>query len=268
MNTRKINAGRVAGKTALVTGAASGIGKATALLLAAEGAKAAVADINVSGAQQAAQEVAAGGGAAMAYELDVTSEREWERVLADLLEKWQRLDILVNNAGISHAKPFTEMTVEEWRQVLAVNLDGVFLGTKHGTQTMRKNGGGSIINIASASGIKASAGASAYCASKAAVRMFSRVAALECAQNGDNIRVNTISPGGVMTPMWEGMQFWQELKQNTGSAAASWQTLAAGIPLKRFAQPEEIAQAVLYLASDASRFVTAADLVIDGGYTA
>ncbi|MCI0696089.1 glucose 1-dehydrogenase [candidate division KSB1 bacterium] len=268
MSQHNIQRGRLAEKTALITGAASGIGKATAILLAHEGAKVAVADIDKDGAQNTVGEIVSLGGTAVAYALDVTSEQEWQRVIDDLLEKWGRLDILVNNAGISFAKPLVEMSLAEWRKVFAVNLDGVFLGTKHGTNAMRKGGGGSIINVASASGIKAGAGASAYCASKAAVRMFSKVAALECAQNGDNIRVNTVSPGGVMTQMWESMGFWQDMKAQTGSAEANWQAMSQDVPLKRFAKPEEIAAAILYLASDESAYVTAAELVIDGGYTA
>jgi NAD(P)-dependent dehydrogenase (short-subunit alcohol dehydrogenase family) len=212
-----------------------------------------VADIDGNGVQNTASEIVSSGGTAVAYSFDVTSDEDWPRVIDDLLEKWGRLDILVNNAGVSFAKPLVEMSLAEWRKVFAVNLDGVFLGTKHGTNAMRKGGGGSIINVASASGIKAGAGASAYCASKAAVRMFSKVAALECAQNGDNIRVNTVSPGGVMTPIWESMDFWQEMKTQTGSAAASWQAVSQDVPLKRFATPEEIAAAILYLASDRDR---------------
>jgi NAD(P)-dependent dehydrogenase (short-subunit alcohol dehydrogenase family) len=260
--------GRLAAKTALITGAASGIGSATAVLFAREGAKVAVTDIDQNGAQSTADEIISLGGAAVAYALDVTSEDEWQRVINDLLEKWRRFDILVNNAGISFARPLAEMSLAEWRRVFTVNLDGVFLGTKHGTNAMRKGGGGSIVNVASASGIKAGAGASAYCASKAAVRMFSKVIALECAQNGDNIRVNTVSPGGVMTPMWESMGFWQDLKAQTGSTEATWQAMSQDLPLKRFAKPEDIAAAILYLASEESAYVTAADLVLDGGYTA
>jgi 3(or 17)beta-hydroxysteroid dehydrogenase len=266
--TDENRAGRVAQKVALITGAASGIGKASAILLAREGAKVAVADIDETGGLAAADEIAAKGCAAAFYSLDVTSERNWRLALDALIERWGRLDILVNSAGISFGKPISQMTLEEWQRVLTINLSSIFLGTKHGAEAMRRAGGGSIINVSSASGIKAAAGASAYCASKAAVHMFSRVAALECAQSGSNVRVNTVSPGGVMTPMWESMEFWQELKNQTGSDEASWQSMSGDVPLKRFARPDEIAQAILYLASDESSFVTASDLVIDGGYTA
>lgn len=261
-------AGRVAEKVALVTGAASGIGKATATALAREGAKVAVTDVNGEGAQTSASEIMSKGRDAASYSLDVTSEADWQRVLDDVLAKWNRLDILVNNAGISFAKPVSEMTLSEWQRVMAVNLDGVFLGTKHGVRAMREGTGGSIINVASASGLKASAGASAYCASKAAVRMFSKAVALECAQNNDRIRVNTVFPSGVISPMWESMEFWQELKTKTGSEEAAWQAMSQAVPLKRFAEPEEIAQAILYLSTDEASFVTGADFVIDGGFTA
>lgn len=259
---------RLQGKVALVTGAASGIGKATALLFAREGATVAVTDIAANGAQEVAVEISALLQTAEAYALDVTSEQNWDAVVFEVLKKWGRLDILVNNAGISFAKPVTEMMLAEWRHVMAVNLDGVFLGTKYGIRAMQKSGGGSIINVSSASGLKASPGASAYCTSKAAVRLFTKTAALECAQAGYNIRVNTVFPSGVMTPMWESMEFWQELKTKLGSTEAAWQAMSQEVPLKRFATPEEVALMILYLASEESRFVTGADFVIDGGYTA
>lgn len=259
---------RLAQKVALITGSASGIGKATALLFAREGANVAVADRDESGAQKCVEEIIAKGGLAQALALDVTNENEWQRALAHVRAHWGQLDVLVNNAGISFAKPVVETSLAEWRKVMAVNLDGVFLGTKYGVLALRAGQGGSIINVASASGLKASPGASAYCASKAAVRMLAKTVALECAQAGDNIRINTVYPSGVMTPMWESMEFWQETKRKLGSEAAAWQSLAQSVPLQRFAQPEEIAEAILYLASEAARFVTGADFVIDGGYTA
>jgi NAD(P)-dependent dehydrogenase (short-subunit alcohol dehydrogenase family) len=253
---------------ALVTGAASGIGQATALLLAREGARVAVADRNETGAAATARELLTAQHKALTYPLDVTSEADWQATISSMMDIWGQIDILVNSAGVSFGKPITDMTLDEWRMVMAVNLDGIFLGTKHTIPAMRTNGGGSIVNISSASGLKAVPVASAYVASKAAVRYFSKSAALECAQNGDNIRVNCVLPGGVATPMWESMDFWHDLVAETSSTEAAWAALASDVPLKRFAQPVEVAQAVLYLASDAAQFVTGAELVIDGGYTA
>ncbi len=260
--------GRVVAKRALVTGAASGIGRAAALLLAREGANVFVTDRDGAGAAQVAREIESHSGVALSGPLDVTSEPAWQTVVQQLLDAWGRLDIAVNNAGVSAAKPVAETTLPEWRQVMAVNLDGVFLGTKHAILAMRQGDGGSIINVSSASGIKASAGASAYCTSKAGMRLFSKVAALECAGRGDNIRVNTIVPAGVMTPLWERMDFWPGLVAEHGSPEAAWRALAQTTPLKRFASPEEIAQGILFLASDESSYMTASELVIDGGYTA
>lgn len=267
-NIQQQNRGRVWGKVALITGAASGIGKATALLLAQEGASVAVTDLDEKGADRTAQEIISVGGKSLSFRLDVTDESDWQAVIDGVLEAWGKLEILVNNAGISFAKTVSDMTLAEWRQVFAVNLDGVFLGTKHGLRAMRQSNGGSIINLSSASGLKASPGASAYGASKAAVRLFSKSVALECAQNNDNIRVNSVLPGGVVTPMWESMDWWQQIKNQMGGEEEAWKSLAQSVPLKRFAQPEEIAQAILYLASDESRFVTGSEIVIDGGFTA
>ena len=255
-------------KVALVTGAASGIGRATALLLAQEGASVAVTDIDPPGAKDAAEEIASQGGQAAWWALDVTSEQSWEKVTEQVLERWGRLEIAVNNTGISLAKPVTEMSLAAWRQVIAVNLDGVFLGTQTAVRAMRKGKGGSIINVSSASGIRALTGASAYCASKAAVRLFSKAVALECAQGGYTIRVNRVLPGGVITPMWEKQEWWPSFVAEHGGTQAAWAHLAESALLKRLAEPKEIARAVLYLASDDASYVTGADLVIDGGYTA
>jgi NAD(P)-dependent dehydrogenase (short-subunit alcohol dehydrogenase family) len=176
------------------------------------------------------------------------------------------LHVLVASAGISFARPLIETSLEEWRKVLSVNLDGVFLGLKHGIPAIAKSGGGSIVVVSSASGIKAAAGAGAYAASKAALRLLAKTAALECAKSG--IRVNTILPGGVETPMWRTMPFFRDLIAQLGSEEAAFHALGAAAPLGRIAKAEEIADAILYLASDESRFVTGAELVIDGGYTA
>jgi NAD(P)-dependent dehydrogenase (short-subunit alcohol dehydrogenase family) len=261
-------AGRVAGKVAIVTGAASGIGRATAVLLAQEGAKVAVTDRDEAGAKKVAAGIAAAGGEALPLALDVTSEPAWEAAVAAVLGAWSRLDIAVNNAGVSATSPVTETTLDQWRRVMSVNLDGVFLGTKHAVLAMRRGKGGSIVNVASASGVKASAGASAYCASKAAVIQFTKTVALECARHGDNVRVNAVLPAGVTTAMWEGMEFWPGLVAEQGGVESAWQALAQSTPLRRFARPEEIAQGILFLAAEESAYMTGAGLVLDGGYTA
>jgi NAD(P)-dependent dehydrogenase (short-subunit alcohol dehydrogenase family) len=180
-----------------------------------------------------------------------------------------RLDILVSSAGISFACPVADMTLDEWRHVFAVNLDGIFLGTKHAIRAMRRHpSGGSIVNVSSISGVKAAPGASAYCASKAAVCMLTKTAALECQRQGDNIRVNSVLPSGVKTPLWRSMSFFQDLIKQTGSEEAAFAAMAKQKEGARFAEPEEIALAILYLASDESRFVTAMDFVIDNGFSA
>jgi NAD(P)-dependent dehydrogenase (short-subunit alcohol dehydrogenase family) len=261
--------GRVAGKVALVTGAASGIGRATALALAEHGAAVACGDLDLAGAEQVAAAITAAGGTAWPCRLDVTAEPAWQAAVEDVLRRQGRLDVAVNCAGISAACPVAELTLDDWRRVLAVNLEGVVLGTKHAIRAMRQGGrGGSIVNVSSVSGIKAQAGASAYCASKAAVIMFSRVAALECLKAGDKIRVNTVSPSGVKTPMWKTMPFFQELMAKEGGEEAAFAAMERAHPQGRFALPEEVALGILYLASDESSYVTATDLAVDNGDTA
>ena len=161
------------------------------------------------------------------------------------------------------------MSLAEWRRVMEVNLDGVFLGLKHTINEMRRGSGGSVIIVSSVSGIKASAGASAYCSSKAALRLLARTAALECAESGDAIRINTVHPGGVKTPMWRSMAFFKDLVDEHGGEEAAFRSMevenqAGG----RFAEPNEIAQAILFLASDESSFVSGTELVVDGGGSA
>lgn len=259
---------RAEGKVVLVTGAASGVGRAAALLLARHGSTVTCADVNSAGAATTAIHAREAGGIAFGAQLDVTSEANWEETLSEILQRDSRLNVLVNCAGISFGAPVTETKLEDWRRVMAVNLEGVFLGTKHAILAMRESGqGGSIVNVSSASGIKASAGASAYSTSKAAVCMFTKAAAKECVERGDPIRINSICPSGVKTPMWRTMPFFQELVAKTGSEEAAFQSMSQSLLHRRFAEPEEIADAILYLATDESRFVTGADLVIDGGYT-
>ena len=247
---------KLADKVALVTGAASGIGRATAQTFAAQGATVVCADLDLTGAEATAVECRG-----RACQLDVTAEPAWEAALAEVLGRERRLDVAVNCAGVSFACPVADMSLTDWKRVLAVNLDGVFLGTKHAIRAMRQDGrGGSIVNVASVSGVTAQPGASAYCASKAAVIMFTRSAALECRRNGDPIRINSIAPAGVKTPMWGTMPFFQDLVAKHGSEDAAYAALGG-----RFALPEEVARAVLFLASAESALVSGTNLMFDGG---
>jgi NAD(P)-dependent dehydrogenase (short-subunit alcohol dehydrogenase family) len=253
--------GRVTGKVAMVTGAASGLGKATALLLAKEGAKIVVSDINEADGRKVAAEIKREGGEAIFVKHDVTSESSWSNVIEKTLARFGKLDILVNNAGVQIIKEIEKLTLEEWRWLMSVNLEGVFLGTKYAIGAMKKCGGGSIINMSSAAGIIGTADkTSAYCASKGAVRLFTKAAALECSKAGldYNIRVNSVHPGVIETPLVLKMQ------QNP----AVWETLHKVHPIGFLGQPIDVAYGVLYLASDESRLVTGAELVIDGGWTA
>jgi 3(or 17)beta-hydroxysteroid dehydrogenase len=254
------------GRVALVTGAASGIGRAAALRLARAGARVVVADVDEAGGRTA-RELAASGADAWFARLDVTDETGWRRTVEEAVGRWSRLDCLVNGAGVAVAGGVTELSLEQWRRVLSVNLDGTFLGTKHAVAAMRRLGaGGSIVNVSSASGLVGSPGASAYCASKGGVRLFTKAVALECAKDG--IRVNSLHPGAVRTPMWEKAEWWPGLVAKAGSADAAYRVLESATPMGRMADPAEVAEAILYLASDASRFVTGSELVIDGGFTA
>ena len=253
-------------RVAMVTGGASGIGRATCARLARAGARVCVADVDPAGEAVAAAIVADGGAAAF-RSLDVTDESGWRGAIDDVIERWQRLDCLVNDAGVPLVRGVAEMAFEEWRRVLAVNLDGVFLGTKHAIAARRRLGrGGSIVNVSSASGLVGSPGASAYCASKGGVRLFTKAVALECARDG--IRVNSVHPGAVRTPIWEKSEWWPGLVARSGGTEGAFRALEAATPAGRMADPDEIAEAILFLASDASRFVTGSELVVDGGFTA
>jgi NAD(P)-dependent dehydrogenase (short-subunit alcohol dehydrogenase family) len=261
-----MKAGRVASKIALVTGAGSGIGRATAVLLADEGATLVVSDVALDAAERVAGEIRDRRGEAGAMGLDVADESNWMAVMAAIVGRFRRLDVLVNNAGVSFAGPIDATTIEEWRRVFRVNLDGVFLGTKQAIVTMKSRGGGSIINVASVSGITPYPGASAYGASKAAVRHLSKIAAIECADAGWGIRVNLVTPGGVRTPMWESMGFFQELVAQQGGTEQAFAAMGGTSASGRFSSPEEIARTILYLASDESAHLTGVELVIAQGH--
>lgn len=248
---------RLSGKRALITGAASGIGKAVASAFSEEGADVIGADIEFQRDACAKSEPGRVG-------LDVTSEDDWERLSQDI----KSLDVLVACAGISDARPIHETSLADWQRVLNVNLDGAFLSVKYGARMMQQNAGGSIVIVGSASGVKASPGASAYCASKAAVRMLVRAAALELKPQA--IRVNCVSPAAVVTPMWQKMPFWNGLVEKHGSEDEAWKALGGVDPacpsIQRMAFPEEIAAAVVFLSCNESAHITGTDLLIDAGY--
>lgn len=249
---------RLDGKAVLITGAASGIGRATAALLAGEGATVALADINETRGHDAAQAIEG----AIFNRLDVTNETDWRRVTEAVVKRFGRLDGLVNGAGIVLAASIEETTLEDWRSVMAVNLDGTFLGCKHVLGAMRKTGGGSIVNLSSVSGIVGGHNLAAYNASKGGVRLLTKSVALHCARKGYDIRCNSVHPAFVETPMIE------SLVAASPDVESARQSMARQVPLGRIAGPDEIARMILYLISDDSAFVTGAEMVIDGGVTA
>lgn len=252
--------GRVAGKVALITGGGSGIGRASALTLAREGAAVVVTDLNGDTAEETAAMVREAGGKARAMAQDTTDEAGWRDVMASIRETEKRLDILLNNAGVSNnGRLLKDTTLADWRFVNAANVEGVYLGTKYGIELMEWAGnGGSIVNISSIYGKVGAVGSVAYNASKGAVCVLSKGAALECGQAGNGVRVNTIHPGFIETGM---------TAERLGRPETRRWSLAR-TPIGRLGQPQDIANGVLYLASDESSFVTGAELVIDGGFTA
>jgi len=254
---------RVAGKVVLITGAASGIGLASAEACAREGALVVITDVNAKEGESQAQRLAAEGFTVEFMQQDAASEGDWRRVVDDVLHRHGRLDVLVNNAGIAAIAPIEQETLEGWRRIQAVNMEGVFLGTREAVRAM-KDRGGSIINISSIEGIVGEPLVPAYNASKGGVRVFTKSAALHCAQNGYGIRVNSVHPGYVGTPLVANAIGALPPEQG----AALIQELIGRIPLGRLGEPREIANAVLFLASDESSYMTGSELVIDGGYTA
>jgi NAD(P)-dependent dehydrogenase (short-subunit alcohol dehydrogenase family) len=259
-------AGRVEGRVAIVTGAASGIGRACAERLASEGARVVLTDIQ----DDLGAEVAGGiGGDAVYLRHDVTDEDAWIAVLAEVRKRHGRLDILVNNAGIAIGGPIADFSLADWRKQQAVNVDGVFLGVKHSLPLMRQTGGGNIVNISSVAGLRGSGNLAGYCATKGAVRLFTKSVAMECAGLRDGIRCNSVHPGLIETPIWDGIMNAPGPEGANAAVArpASLDDIAAmAVPLGYKGLPSDIADGVLYLASDESRYVTGAELVIDGGF--
>jgi NAD(P)-dependent dehydrogenase (short-subunit alcohol dehydrogenase family) len=251
------------GRLALVTGAASGIGAASARLLTERGARVVCTDRDLSGARAVADRIVQDGHEATAVLLDVADEHAWDVAIESLRLQESGLDVLVHCAGIAAASPLVDTTLAEWRHVLAVNLDGSFLAVRAGMRTMRARGG-AIVLVGSASGARPPAGAAAYATSKGALVVLARAAAKECRQARLAIRVNVVSPAGVRTPMWRGMPFFQDLIREHGSEEAAFAAMAG--PGERFIDPTDVARAVAFLASDAAARVTGAELPVDDGY--
>ena len=254
---------RVAGKVAIVTGATSGLGAAAARRLAEEGANVLVTGRDEGRGQAVVDSIAAAGGTARFHPLDVTDEDAWQATVESATAAHGRLDILVNNAGITRAEPIAEVTLETWRRIMAVNADGVFLGTRSAIPAMRQGGGGSIVNMSSVLGMVGTANLAAYTASKGAVRYFTKCVALECARDGSGIRVNSIHPAFIATPMMD-----ETAIRMFGDADAGRREFGKLHPVGHVGEPGDIANGVVYLASDEAKFVTGTELVIDGGYTA
>ncbi|MGB3457335.1 MAG: SDR family oxidoreductase [Litorimonas sp.] len=250
---------RLSGKTAVITGAARGIGEGIARRFASEGAHVVVTDVERAGGEALASEI---GG--VFQSLDVSREADWNA----LSESFPQVDIVVNNAGVTGFETGPgphdpeHASLENWRAVHAVNTDGTFLGCRYAVRAMRKAGSGAIVNISSRSGLVGIPGAAAYAASKAAIRNHTKTVALYCAQQGLDIRCNSVHPAAILTPMWEPMLGEGKARQATMAA------LVKDTPMQRFGTVEEVAALVLLLASDEARYITGAEMTIDGGLLA
>ncbi len=251
--------GRVENKIALVTGAGSGLGRAISMMLAKEGARVTVTDINEESARETAELI---GGQALALHQDVTDETRWQSVLAETTEHFGGLNILVNNAGIGDGSDVESTDFETWKRVHAIDLDSVFLGCKYAIRHMEETDGlGSIVNISSIAGIIAGHNMASYNSAKAGVRHLSKSVALHCARKKNGIRCNSVHPTFVKTPILERMFARHGAKDGEAK-------LARQVPIGHIGEPDDIAYGVLYLASDESRFMTGAELVLDGGISA
>lgn len=253
---------RVAGKVAVITGAAMGIGQACAELLAAEGAAVVVTDREIEAGQKVVDALTSKGYRALFVEHDVSDESGWANVFTAAVEHFGQVHILVNNAGVGWFGDVEHTSLADWHKLLRVNLDGVFLGIKYAIPVIRAAGGGSIINISSIEGLIGDPRLAAYNASKGAVRLLSKSAALYCARERTKIRVNSVHPGYIMTPM---VQKGFDASDNPAEMKRAIEALH---PVGHLGKPMDIAYGVLYLASDESEFATGSELVIDGGYTA
>ena len=257
--------GRLEGKVAMITGGASGIGKAHAELFAREGAKVIITTRRkVAEGTALAESIKKGGGEATFIKLDVTKESEWREAIDEVIRKYGKLNILVNNAGVSLGKTIEDTSLDEWNLVMDINSTGVFLGTKYAIEAMKNNGEPcSIINISSIDAMVGEAELPAYCASKGAVRSLTKAVALSCAQAGYNIRVNSVHPGYIHTELTE-----KEAQDSGLTPEQYFEKVGKMHPIGRIGEPIDIAYISLYLASDESRWVTGGEFVADGGYIA
>jgi NAD(P)-dependent dehydrogenase (short-subunit alcohol dehydrogenase family) len=258
--------GRVEGKIAIVTGGASGIGSGCAERLAAEGAIVFITDIQEDLGRETAERIAASAGTAEFIAHDVTDEAAWISVVKEVVAASGGLDVLVNNAGIGIGGSIIDMSLADWKRQQAINLDGVFLGVKHCIPAMRDSGGGSIINMSSVAGMKGHARLAAYNATKGGVRLFTKGVALECAQQRWSIRVNSVHPGIIDTPIWN--QINSGGPGGAGEAIDHRAIAEIGVPTGEMGYPIDIANGVLFLASEDSSYVNGTELVIDGGLSA
>lgn len=270
--------GSVNGKTAIVTGAASGIGRSAAVALAREGAKVMATDLDEAGAKETVSMIQKAGGTAASAGQDVVDEKLWDTIVAQTESQFGALSILVNNAGVAIGGAIMDYSLADWQKQMAINTDSVFLGTRAAMRAMAK-GGGSIINLSSVAGLRGSAGVSAYCASKGAVRLFTKAAAVECGRLGLKIRVNSVHPGIIDTPIWQkGITRMTETMNadqaavvtgGAGANALNPNVIAIGAsPMGRAGSPDEVAELIVFLASDASSYISGQEHVIDGAMTA
>lgn len=246
--------GRLDGKVAIVTGASSGIGAATALAFAREGAKVVVANRHSAPGQETVRQIRGAGGEATFVRADVSKAAEVETLVSETLKTYGQLDCASNNAGVTSTLALTELSEEDWDRTINVDLKGVWLCLKYQIPAMQRGGGGAVVNTASVGGVVGFADTGAYAAAKGGVIALTRAAAIECAASG--IRVNSVSPGLVETPMFAGLP------------ADFREAVASKFPLGRAGKPQEVAEAVVYLCSDAASFVTGHNMIVDGGYTA
>ena len=254
---------RVKNKVAIVTGGASGLGKSSAILLAREGAKIVITDVDDENGTKVVQDINNDGGEAIFIKQDVSKEEEWKMVIETTIKTYGKLHIVANSAGIGIGGTVEDVTLDDWKNLIDVNLHGTFLGTQYGIKGMKETGeGGSIINFSSIEGLIGDPNLPAYNASKGGVTIFTKSAALHCAKQGYKIRVNSIHPAYIWTPMVENF-----LKAQ-GNVEEGKKQLESLHPIGHLGEPDDIGYGVVYLASDESKFMTGSELVIDGGYTA